>query len=146
MVDKQKIERIACAFRRAIELTPKNLLPIGFAEFPLGSCGDTCLILGRHFIESGCGEFDYVLGTRGDVSRNTQCSHAWLMHEDIVVDITGDQFSDFGLRVFVGRASAFHLSFDIEDRTRADYLDYDQDTSMTLDNAHKITLGNIPHI
>lgn len=65
------------------------------------------------------------------------------MHEDIVVDITGDQFPDFGLKIFVGQASAFHLSFDIEDRSRADYLDYDQNTSMTLDKAHRIILRNI---
>jgi len=40
--------------------TDRNRLPISLWEFPLGSCGDACLLLARFLQEHGFGEATYV--------------------------------------------------------------------------------------
>ena len=34
------------------------------------------------------------------------------LEKGLIIDITGDQFEDYGVPVYVGRVDAFHLSFD----------------------------------
>lgn len=93
-------------FRKAINRTPKENLSIRFKEFPNGSCGDTCLILGSYLHDSGFGVFNYVCGERNE------WSHAWLEKNGIIVDITADQFEDCNIDVYVGEKNSFYQSFD----------------------------------
>ena len=101
------ITRHAIVFRNAIENTKEDL-GIVFADFPLGSCGDTALLLGAYFMECGLGDFNYVCGMKGPRS------HAWLEKDGLIVDITGDQFPG-GVRVYVGTKNAFYKRFKEED-------------------------------
>lgn len=98
--------QVCMKFRNAIVKIPKSKLSISFNNFPFGSCGDTCLILGSFLYKSGFGIFDYVCG-----QRNLN-SHAWLEKNGIIVDITADQFEDCETAVYVGGINLFYQSFD----------------------------------
>lgn len=93
-------------FRNALNRAPREKLSISFKEFPHGSCGDTCLILGSYLHKSGFGDFDYVCGERNEYS------HAWLEKKGIIVDITADQFEDCDIEVYVGEKNMFYKNFD----------------------------------
>jgi hypothetical protein len=97
---------VCLKFRNALNIVPKEKLSFNFKEFPHGSCGDTCLMLGSYLDESGFGFFDYVCGIRNE------CSHAWLEKNGIIVDITADQFVDCDIEVYVGQKNSFYQSFD----------------------------------
>lgn len=133
----EKIASIAKEMRAAIERTDRGFLPITFKDFPRGSCGDAALILGRHLRESGYEGFQYVLASRGDRWDNSWYSHAWIERQGLIVDITADQFPDFPHNVFVGTESQFHATFEVEERSEADYAIYDVDTASTLARAYR---------
>lgn len=103
------------AFRRAIEVCDKKLLPCTFSKFPRGSCGDATCLLAKFLEEEGFGQFDYVSGDRG------KWSHAWLQQGTLIVDITGDQFDDMQSLVFVATGSEWHDQFAGEKQHLADF-------------------------
>lgn len=124
-------------FRKAIEDSEKRVLPITFAAFPKGSCGDASLILGTHLAILGFGQFTYILGDRGDQAENTWESHAWVETEEgIIIDITADQFPEKQSPVIVANYSQFHQSFRRARPTEADYRIYDVNTRVALAAAH----------
>jgi hypothetical protein len=86
----------ATRFRLAIETTEKSRLSAGFRRFPWGSCGDASVLLGKFLKDQGFGDFTLVVG------RSEGSQHAWLEQNDIVVDITADQFDGFGGVIHVG--------------------------------------------
>lgn len=93
----QKIEFHTKQFRVALENCSKNLLPIGFRDFPKGSCGDTCLLLAKHLQNMKCGTFDYVCGVVKENDDNNFQTHAWLQKDILIIDITADQFEKIKL-------------------------------------------------
>jgi hypothetical protein len=130
------LKKLAAQFRAAIESCPKDLLPIRFARFPFGSCGDTCLLLSKWLEEKGQSGFVYVEGIRGKGS-NVQ-SHAWLERDGIVVDITGDQFGPDQPSVYVGPRSPLHNAFRILNEHHSDLERYDSQTALMLSNAYRV--------
>lgn len=49
-------------------------------------------------------------------------NHVWLtVNETVTADITADQFYDFSSKVFVGRDSAFHDTFEVYDTRLVDF-------------------------
>ncbi|MDN5873434.1 MAG: hypothetical protein L0H29_03505 [Sinobacteraceae bacterium] len=130
-----QLARLALEFRDAIERTPRDVLPVTFAQFPRGSCGDASLILARYLADCGQTGFALVSAWRGTAQRNDRCSHAWLERRGLVVDVTGDQFPEFGQRVFVGVASPFHRTFAEQERGSASLAAYDERTASTLARA-----------
>lgn len=129
------IYKLATCFRAAIEATQPSKLPITFNNFPHGSCGDAALLLAKYLEESGHSGFNYILGERHD------SSHAWLQKDALIVDITGDQFSDMPHPVFVGAHSDWHASFNGCPKHIADFEIYDAHTRSTLHAAyHEILL------
>lgn len=131
-IDTQLIELNVCKFRRALENCPKNLLPISFERFPIGSCGDATLLLGKYLQKKGFGDFDYILGESGTHSDDTWHSHAWLQKGELIIDITADQFADFEQPVIVTINSPWHKKYRIKDVHPADYEIYDDYTKATL--------------
>ena len=67
-----ELKELASAFRAALESADRSRLPVTLQAFPHGACGDTALLLAKFLEEHGHGQFDYMLGRRGDGS------HAWL--------------------------------------------------------------------
>jgi hypothetical protein len=126
-------------FRRAIEECDKTLLPISFNAFPKGSCGDASLILSHYLKEKGYGEFDYILGGRMGKS------HGWLKQNDIIIDITADQFEDNNEKVIVTVNPIWHNEFKGEKQHIADLNIYDENSKTSLLNAYKEILKNINH-
>jgi hypothetical protein len=100
-----ELTRAVTRFRAAME---SGVLAnfVQFAEFPRGSCGDTCLLLGRWLRERGFGDWDYVSGRHGHVT------HAWLRHGTLIIDITADQFGDRDNAIFISSDDLWHRQFD----------------------------------
>jgi hypothetical protein len=80
-----KIRQLATAFRAGIENCDPAKMILTMRQFPRGSCGDASLLLARYLRENGAGEFQYVLGERGEGNHWT--SHAWLEQAEVIVDI-----------------------------------------------------------
>lgn len=124
------IRQLATEFRRAIEKCPRSLLPTTFEQFPLGSCGDATLLVGKHLNVHGYGGFFYVVGFREGQS------HAWLQRQSLVVDITADQFEDQPGSVIVSSDSAWHRTFRKDHEHPSDLDSYDPETKRTLTAAY----------
>jgi hypothetical protein len=108
----QALFGIACAFRKAIEAVPPDARPVGMQRFPHGSCGDASLLLGAYLKDNQIEGFEFVCGERGVHEEGTWTSHAWLQHENCVIDITADQFSDSPSAIIVADPSPWHASFE----------------------------------
>ena len=91
------IRSLSGDFRAAIHRTCHVLARLSpdFRHFPRGSCSSACFLLGRWLTENRHRDFDYVSLNDGT------CSHVWLQNDDLVVDITGDQFGPPVPPVFV---------------------------------------------
>jgi hypothetical protein len=125
MVDfhMEKLTELATGFRAAIDALVRHdrkALSITFEQFPRGSCGDAAYLLAKYLEQHECGQFYYVRGRRGDKS------HAWLEREELIVDITADQFEDQDRVVIVTKDHSWHSQFDDRRRHIADFWQYDK--------------------
>ena len=111
--------RLAVNYRNAIEIALNNneldFIPL-FDNFPKGSCGITCDLLGEYLLRNGYAT-KYVCGTKyGNTPFDSQ-SHAWLLYNNIIIDITGDQFKNDSKylynnnKVYVGEENDFYKLF-----------------------------------
>lgn len=79
-------------------------------NFPTGSCCDASTLLGTYLKDNGLGDFYFVKGSRGEEAELE--THYWLEKEDIIVDITADQFAGINEEVIVTSTdSKWHKSF-----------------------------------
>lgn len=60
-------------------------------DFPIGSCTVSSTLLSYHFLKSWPNL--ELKGVRAATGKNHQISHYWLEIDDIVIDITGDQYN-----------------------------------------------------
>lgn len=67
----------------------------------------------------------FIPGVRHPQLRPEQ-SHAWLLLDGLVVDVTHDQFENTGLEGWVFRVSAWHSRFEEIAKPRAPILSPDQ--------------------
>ncbi|MBU2911869.1 hypothetical protein [Vibrio splendidus] len=92
--------------------------------FPSGCCGDATDLLGLYLLKYHGLESDYVCGQGlGDNSNQT---HAWLVCQDYIIDITADQFNNDGYElpsVIIDKQSPFHELFD-ETNSRPTSIEY----------------------
>jgi hypothetical protein len=114
-------------------------MTVTMRDFPNGSCGDASLLLARYLRDNNAGEFQYVLGERGVGEHWT--SHAWLEQNEIVVDITADQFEGFAIPVLVSISSPFHDEFEKNRDQTSDYRDYDVNTRHNLESTYSAILS-----
>lgn len=75
--------------RSLLEDPAYHKLYIGTHNFPSGSCRDASLILGACINESGLGDAKLLLGESDEGK-----THAWLEHQNYILDITADQFDN----------------------------------------------------
>ena len=133
----EKIKELATAFRIAIERSDRAKLPITFADFPLGSCGDAANLLGAYLTDCGIESLKYVCGQRGEKS------HVWLESGGLIIDITGDQFDDCDEPVIVRTDASWHDTFDRQKDNLADFRLYDPGAVSRLAGSYKEILGRI---
>ncbi|ELY5146055.1 hypothetical protein M2G92_21915 [Vibrio vulnificus] len=92
--------------------------------FPAGCCGDATDLLGLYLLKYHGLESYYVCGHGlGDNSNQT---HAWLVCQGYIIDITADQFNDDGYElpsVIIDKQSPFHELFD-ETTSRPTSIEY----------------------
>lgn len=110
-MDQHRIERIAAAVRRAIEMCEPTELP--WPRFPLGACGDSALVLGQVLDDEGIKGFMYVYGNKYH-SDGSPYSHAWLRRDEWIIDITADQFVDVHEPVIVTNNSEWHGQWELQ--------------------------------
>lgn len=98
--------------------------------FPKGCCGDATDLLGLYLLKFHGIESEYVCGER--LISNLYQSHAWLLCQGYIIDITADQFNDIGYKlpdVLIQVQSDFHDSFDVK-TTHPTSIEYLQDTNI----------------
>jgi len=120
---KTDLEKIRSAF----ESIDKSNLPVTFKQFPKGSCGDTCEVLAEYLKDLGYGDFKYISGKleNGD-------SHAWILQNGIIIDITSDQFCEISTPVYFGPANSWYNQFDIQSKHTAGYENLDPRSKAAL--------------
>ncbi|WP_426502926.1 hypothetical protein ACPPVO_35540 [Dactylosporangium sp. McL0621] len=97
----------ASAFRAGLERG--GLRMISLAQFPKGSCGDTCELLGQFLADKGLGDWQYRSGQRDEPFH----THAWLEQNGLILDITADQFPDINEPVVLTWAPGWHAQFQL---------------------------------
>lgn len=138
MLNTAEIRLLAVRFRTALQVTDKDILPVGVQSFPRGSCGDVSILLAAYLADHGAGDFDYVCAERGvhveDGSEDDWTTHAWVQRGDLIVDITADQFAEMvEVPVIVSTDSAWHRGFSVRERhPQADFRYYDPRTQAML--------------
>ena len=99
------VRAAATSFRTALEQGGLRL--ISLAQFPHGSCGDTCELLGQFLFDSGLGQWIYCSGQRDEPFQ----THAWLERDGLILDITADQFGDIHEPVLLTRDHGWHAKY-----------------------------------
>lgn len=97
---------IAQRFRSALD--QGSLTCEWLRTFPLGTCGLVSRMLGEYMRDQGLGVWYYCDGWHGSFDGT---SHAWIIQEDVIADITADQFGVGQGPVLVTRNSDWHRSF-----------------------------------
>ncbi len=91
--EREIIDILVSNFRRAIETAKyNNEQEEFFRKFPNGQCGHASDILAQYLIDNGICPVKYVNGTYYGDDFNDKWSHTWLVVEDLIIDITSDQF------------------------------------------------------
>lgn len=114
------LEGLVFNFRKAIEAAQANNEPGEFfRKFPVGQCGNTSDILAQYFIDNGIGPITYVNGTYYGDDYEDRWAHTWLVVYGLVIDITGDQFSDKAeplkndVPIYIGPMTEYYQLFEI---------------------------------
>lgn len=118
----QEIEELVVTFRMAIDKAKDDRRfdrDQRFTNFPRGCCGITSELLAKFLYDNGYRKkITYVSAIFYDLELENP-PHAWLVIEnDIVLDITGDQFKGypeplkFKESVYVGPYNKFYKSFE----------------------------------
>jgi len=123
-METPQIIEMAMRFRAAIESIPPEARPICMQSFPRGACGDTALLFGAFLVDQEVSGFKYIRGERGSQENDTWTTHAWLQRDDLVVDLTADQFPDAPAGVIVSSQSIWHAQFQTEVGSESDFRQY----------------------
>ncbi|ECW8961967.1 hypothetical protein F4715_01400 [Salmonella enterica] len=86
-----EIKEEAVKFRRLIESCDKKNASLVIDCFPVMSCKLTSMLLSYHFLTLWP-ELE-LKGVSAATGKNSQITHYWLEIDNIVVDITGDQYN-----------------------------------------------------
>lgn len=139
---------IKCEERKLKELLEKfyNLIILDkgkyliFEEFPYGCCGNISLFLCNYLLDNGFKNCYYVSGR---IFADTIMSHAWVEVDDIIVDLTIQQFAtskiiklyDFKSEYFIGTSRKIHSQFSMVTKSLAEQFSDSDELGITY---HKI--------
>ncbi|BFI58961.1 hypothetical protein KD4_29060 [Yersinia pseudotuberculosis] len=91
MLTIKEIEKEAIKFRKLIEQCDKNNTSLVIDCFPVMSCKLSSMLLSYHFLKLWPDLS--IKGVSAATGKNGQITHYWLEIDDIVIDITGDQYN-----------------------------------------------------
>ena len=112
MLTKYELYLIAKSFREAGEKVTKDK----YKNFPKGLCGVLSRSLGIWLDGNYPYDvFDYICGIRWDPDCDYY-SHAWIEYQNIIIDISADQFEDCDESIIIRKKdlSNFHSTFEID--------------------------------
>lgn len=116
----KKLDVLVHEFRYAIETAKRNNEPGDFFEdFPVGQCGRTSDMLAQFLIDNGISSIRYMNGTYYNENGSVMQSHSWLVVENMIIDITADQFQYCteplrnNIPVYIGPTNEFYQLFDM---------------------------------
>ena len=92
--------------------------------FPNGCCGSATDLIGLYLLKHHNLDSEYVCGS--GLGNNSDLSHAWLVCNGYIIDITADQFNVDGYElpsVIIEKHSSFHELFD-ETSSRSTTIGY----------------------
>jgi hypothetical protein len=122
----RRLETEVTEMRNRLEVGKANL-PEQLPEFPRGCCGPVSWVLGAVLGNKYGHNVVYVLGKRDNVSyghhQKEPQSHAWVEINDIIVDITSDQFPDRP-SVYVNKDRIWYDKWVISEKEWAVRLEY----------------------
>ena len=104
------------AFQNALSKIDWDSMPIGFQNFPSGSCGNISDILGEYLRSKGFNNIEYICGKTNKIR-----SHAWIEIEGYVVDLTAHQFNEVSEPIVSKKPSEWHAQFEEVTRRSAGY-------------------------
>ncbi|MDW7547722.1 hypothetical protein [Pseudoalteromonas peptidolytica] len=120
-----ELKTVATLVREMIEnvISEFTYVDIELQNFPSGACEVSSVILGLYLKEKYDVKVVQSVGKRPSPDCGySENNHVWLtVNESVVVDITADQFDDFSSKVFVGRDSTFHDTFEVYDTRPIDF-------------------------
>ena len=127
------LESLVINFTNAIE-TAKDNNEQGrfFIKFPAGQCGHTSDMLSQYLIDNGYGPITYVNGTYYGGSWEDIYSHTWLVVENKIIDITGDQFKYHNMPltndvpIYIGAMTDFYRLFEVDHRNKHEHFGIDR--------------------
>lgn len=138
----QELFSIIVPFRKAIvnallnrEFSRKDRM----SNFPYGCCDDSCDLLGYYLYDQFQINTKHINGVYRDSIPEEITNHAWLLLDDIIIDITADQFSSLienNNGVYVGVENEFYQQ--LEDKQTL--LNYDISENQRLWNDYQIIL------
>jgi hypothetical protein len=98
-----------------------NHTSLAVTDFPEGCCDDASILLAEFLEENGYTNINLIHGSNGGTQKELK-SHDWLLVNNIIVDITADQFDWKGYinePVIIEKESLFHATFDQVNKGRA---------------------------
>lgn len=113
--DLETIRTVATRFRAAIEATDFGGHDFNLTNFPKDCCHHAAALLRLYLFDQGLGLFDKAEGRRPDGRE-----HVWVRQNDIVIDITADQFDEGQAKVIVTRHSPWHAAWQLAESRSTD--------------------------
>lgn len=111
---------IVAFFRQELEIASKEeKVAVQLKHFPNGSCEISSVLLGNYLLRKGFNvqivrAYKTILDDMYNYEVHKKIGHAWLIVNQEIVDITGDQFKDFDDSTFIGKSSKFHAGFTVK--------------------------------
>ncbi|MEX2979331.1 hypothetical protein AB4J97_20705 [Serratia fonticola] len=91
MLTISEIQKEATEFRKLIEICDKKNTSLVIDCFPVMSCKLSSMLLSYHLLKL-CPEL-VIIGVNAATGKDDHITHYWLEINDIVIDITGDQYN-----------------------------------------------------
>jgi hypothetical protein len=139
----ERLERHVQIARYIFSTFKTDICPNGILNsFPRRACGISSEFLGKYLIDLGFTNVKRVSGTRGSKT------HAWLSVDNLIVDITSDQFTDGLAPVYIGELSIFHKSFTLDPCTNSEpdiSIALQQEFLIFVNLMEKIEIKKIPY-
>jgi hypothetical protein len=106
-LEARSLTYLAREYREALEEFKHEVKDKTLVRFPYGCSGDVSRMLVQFLKEEGYETSRFVSG-----SHHTLGTHAWVICDDLIVDITADQFKGSNVdNVYVGFETNFHRQF-----------------------------------
>ena len=107
------IEKEAIKARRIFEHHALEISDTLFRDFPRGCCGNVSLFFANRLTCLGVEGVKVIQGEKGD------SSHSWVVVNDLIIDITADQFENQNHGIFP-IDSPYHASYSDQSESSLD--------------------------